>query len=470
MNDSQHSELLEDPEFQSILATCLEKLEQGEPLDREELVARHPQYASGLREFLDDHELLRRLAREAKSEQAAVTAAIEPTIAGGSSPLGVAIGETIQYVGEYRILGEIARGGMGVVFKARQRQLKRIVALKMILAGRLANEADVQRFQREAQAAARLQHPNIVPVHEVGEYEGHHYFTMDYVAGLNLAEVIRDEALSATRAAKIVKTLAEATHYAHEQDTLHRDLKPANVILDANDQPHITDFGLAKIATDNKDESGDDLTATGQVLGTPSYMSPEQAEGKQHLLGPATDTYALGAILYACLTGRAPFVADSPVDTLLQVVRNEPASPRLLNPSVPKDLETICLKCLAKEPHRRYGQARLLADDLARFLDGRPVLARPIGRSAMFARWCKRNPVVATLATTAAVLLIVGTVVSSYFAVRANMAADAEHTARLNAQASESRATRLATQMSDLAEEKASIAAAESQARRSNSG
>ncbi|HVC93524.1 MAG TPA: serine/threonine-protein kinase [Pirellulales bacterium] len=272
--------------------------------------------------------------------------------------------------GAYKLLHEIARGGMGVIYKARQVRLNRIVALKMILTGQLASEADLVRFRTEAEAAAALQHPNIVAVHEVGEHEGQCYFTMDFVEGQSLASLIRESPLSAVRAAHYVRTLAEAMQYAHEKGTLHRDLKPANVLIDRFDKPQITDFGLAK-----RIAGGSDLTGTGQILGTPSYMPPEQAQGKHDQIGPPSDVYALGAILYELLTGRPPFRAETPLDTLMQVLDAEPAAPRLLNPTVPRDLEDICLKCLEKAPHARYPSAQALADDLGAFLRGEPVSA-----------------------------------------------------------------------------------------------
>jgi eukaryotic-like serine/threonine-protein kinase len=258
-------------------------------------------------------------------------------------------------VGNYELLEEIARGGMGVVYRARQTTLGRIVAVKMIVAGRLANEQDVQRFQSEAQAAASLKHPNIVPIHEVGQHEGWHYFSMDYIEGHDLATVLRQNLLPAKTAASYVRQMAEAIHYAHQQGILHRDLKPSNILIDQQHQVHITDFGLA-----TRVEEDQGLTQTGQILGTPSYMPPEQAQGKRGLIGPASDVYALGAILYECLTGRPPFRAESVIKTIEQVIHAEAASPRTLNAAIPRDLETICLKCLQKEPHKRYGTAQHL--------------------------------------------------------------------------------------------------------------
>ncbi len=439
MSENYDSQFLDDSTFQSLLVACLESLQRGEMIDRQALARDFPQYAPDVEQFLDDRDMLERVASDFHDVDTSSVAlsVFEPTIDTQSGMTEYVPGDTIRYIGQYEILEEIARGGMGVVFTARQQKLGRIVALKMILAGKLADAADVQRFHREAKAAGRLKHPNIVPVHEIGEHEGRHYFTMDFVDGRSLAEEIREESLAPRRAAQILRTAAEAVQFAHEQGTVHRDLKPANVLLTGDDVPHITDFGLAKMLQSVDEESRAELTASGQILGTPSYMSPEQASGKQELVGPASDIYSLGSILYACLTGRAPFVADSPVDTLLQVMKKEPVSPRELTPSVPKDLETICLKCLTKEPHRRYGTAQELADDLNRFLEGRPVIARPIGAISKTARWCRRNKAVAALLCLLFSSMAVGTYVSASYAVDA--VRHARNEARHRAQAETAR-------------------------------
>lgn len=312
--------------------------------------------------------------------------------------------------GNYELLEIIGEGGMGVVYKARQRALNRTVAVKMLRSGLLAGDSEVKRFRSEARAAAKLQHPNVVAIHEVGEHEGRLFFTMDYIQGQNLAEVVQGAPLSAGRAARYVKTIAEAVHYAHQQGILHRDLKPANILLDGTDQPRITDFGLAKQV-----ESDVALTLSGAVLGTPSYMPPEQATGHGKEIGPACDVYSLGAILYDLLTGRPPFRADTPLDTLLQVVESAPAPPRLLNPKVPRDLETICLKCLAKDPGQRYHTAQELAEDLGRALNREPILARPVGRLERLRRWCNRKPLVAGLSGSTVLLLLMMTVAAWLF-------------------------------------------------------
>lgn len=299
-----------------------------------------------------------------------------------NSPIGA-----LRYFGDYELLEEIARGGMGVVFKARQLTLNRVVAVKMILTGVLASPADVERFHAEAEAAANLDHPGIVPIFEVGEQEGQHYFSMGYVDGSSLSARVAEGPLPAREAAQLVRTVCDAVHYAHEHQVVHRDLKPANVLLDREGRPRVTDFGLAKRV---QDDSG--RTATGQVLGTPAYMPPEQAAGKLDLVGPPADVYALGAILYTLLTGRPPFQSASSVDVLRQVLEHEPLAPSTLTAGIPRDLETISLKCLQKSIPLRYTSVRELADDLQRYLDGRPIQARPVGHFERSWRWCRRNP------------------------------------------------------------------------------
>lgn len=273
----------------------------------------------------------------------------------------------------YEILEELGRGGMGIVYKARQHGLNRIVALKMVLAGGHASDADLGRFRVEAEALARLRHPNVVQVYGVGEYNGLPYFSLEFCPGGSLDRRLNGTPLSSREAAELAGKLARATHEAHQKGILHRDLKPANVLLSEDGTPKITDFGLAK-----RLDGSPGQTASGAVLGTPSYMAPEQAAGKTRAIGPAVDVYGLGAILYELLTGRPPFRAATPLDTLLQALENDPAPLRLLNPQVDRDLETICLKCLEKDPAHRYSSARLLAEDLQRYLAGEPISVRSI--------------------------------------------------------------------------------------------
>jgi serine/threonine protein kinase len=308
---------------------------------------------------------------------------------------------SIRSFGNYELLEEIDHGGMGVVYKARQVSPDRIVAVKMILGGQLASDSDVQRFHNEAEAAANLHHSGLVAIHEVGEHEGQHYFSMEYVDGQTLAEIVRENPLPAKKAAQYVRAVAEAIDHAHQQGILHRDLKPSNVLIDAEDQPRITDFGLAKNL-----ERDSTLTATGAVLGTPSYMPPEQALGNTSEIGPTSDVYALGAILYELFTGRPPFRAATVAETLRQVVEDQPVSPRLLERKIPRDLETICLKCLRKDRTRRYETAEELAADLDRCLSGLPIKARPVGRTERCCRWCRRNPLGAGLAAIASLFLV----------------------------------------------------------------
>jgi serine/threonine-protein kinase len=300
----------------------------------------------------------------------------------------------------YEILGELGRGGMGVVYKARQPRLNRIVALKCILSGGHAGEVDRTRFRTEAEAIARLQHPHIVQVYEIGEQEGTPFIALEFCEGGSLEQKVHGQPLPPDEAARLIEALARAMHHAHEHHVVHRDLKPANVLLTADGQPKITDFGLAR----KLDEAG--CTQSGATMGTPSYMAPEQAGGKTKQVGPAADVYALGAILYELLTGRPPFKASSALDTMMQVVTDEPIPPRQWNRRVPGDLETICLKCLEKDPQRRYASAAALAADCAAFCKGESIQAQPAGVGGRLLRWAQQQPALA--ATLCGVLVLYG--------------------------------------------------------------
>ncbi len=343
------------------------------------------------------------------------------------APVGAAPG--CPTVPGYEIIRELGRGGMGVVYQARHLKLNRLVALKMILAGSHAGAADLARFQTEAEVIARLQHPNIVQVHEVGEHEGKPFFSLEFCGGGSLEKKLNGTPLPPKEAAALVETLAGAMQAAHEQHVIHRDLKPANVLLAEDGTPKITDFGLAK----KLDEVGQ--TQSGAIMGTPSYMAPEQAghqpDAQARGIGPAADVYALGAILYECLTGRPPFKAATALDTIMQVVSDEPVPPSQLQTKTPRDLETICLKCLHKEARKRYGSARELADDLRRYLDGEPIRARPVGRVERAAKWVKRNPLVTALAALVVLSVLGG---ASGFFVKYLDAKEQEGNARGKAQ------------------------------------
>jgi len=301
----------------------------------------------------------------------------------------------------YTILSELGRGGMGVVYKARQKKLNRIVALKMVLAGAHAGQEQLARFYTEAEAVAHLQQPNIVQIYEVGEHEGLPYFSLEFVDGGSLSQRIDGKPQPVSETATMVELLARAMAYAHERGIVHRDLKPANVLLTKDGQPKITDFGLAK-----RLESDASQTRSGTLMGTPNYMAPEQARGLVREVGPLADVYALGVILYEMLVGRTPFLGASILDTLQQVRNQEPVPPSRLQPKVPRDLETICLKCLEKEPPKRYDSSAALADDLHRFLAGEPILARPVGAPERIWRWCQRNRRVAALSAAVLLLLV----------------------------------------------------------------
>ncbi len=368
------------------LADYHRRLGRGEAVDRERFLDDYPDVVAELRAHWEAADAVAEFAADLH-DQAGV---VEPPV-------------LIRYFGDYALLGEVGRGGMGVVYEARQESLGRRVAVKLIRDGHLADDRIVHRFRREAEASARLAHPNIVAIHEVGEHQGQHFYSMDFVAGPNLAYLLIDGPLPPRRSSELIREVALAVQYAHEQGVIHRDLKPHNILLDPSSRARVADFGLAKIL--EADEPGS--TATGQVLGSPGYMPPEQAEGRPEI-GPAADVYALGATLYACLTGRPPFQAATVIETLEQVRHVEPVSPRALNPAVPRDLETITLKCLEKEPSRRYASAAALADDLGRWLGHEPIRARRIGPVGRLSRWCRRRPTVAALAVSLVVVLVAG--------------------------------------------------------------
>jgi tetratricopeptide (TPR) repeat protein/tRNA A-37 threonylcarbamoyl transferase component Bud32 len=316
-------------------------------------------------------------------------------------------------IGDYELLELIASGGMGAVYKARQRRLGRIVAVKVIRAAQFASREDIDRFSVEAAAAAQLQHPGIVALHEVGEQDGVRFFSMEYVDGQSLAQRLAEGTFAARPAAALVAAVADAVQFAHQRGVVHRDLKPSNILLDRDKRPRVVDFGLAK-----RIDADSGLTQSGQILGTPSYMPPEQASGGTRIDGRG-DVYALGAVLYEMLAGRAPFRGENALETIRQVSECEPAAPRVLNASIPRDLETICLKCLEKSPDGRYATAAQLADDLRRFERGEPVRARPLGRLQRALRWRQRNPLVAGLSAAVALTLVLGAAASAWFAIDA---------------------------------------------------
>ncbi|MEN6452185.1 MAG: bifunctional serine/threonine protein kinase/MFS transporter [Thermoguttaceae bacterium] len=370
MSDAPH-----DDRALSLLDAYLAELQAGGRPDRAALLREHPELASAL-DCLDALEVL-------------------APPGDGSPPCGepssnaAMNGALPRDFGPYELIREIGRGGMGVVYEARQKDLDRSVAIKMILAGHLASPELVRRFQAEAKAAARLRHSNIVHIHDVGQFQGQDFFTMEYIDGQSLAE--RVGSVSPQDAVRLVAIVARAVEHLHQQGIIHRDLKPSNILIDAEGQPYVTDFGLAKVFL-----PGSDATATGIIAGTPSYMAPEQASGRRAAISPATDVYSLGAILYELLTGVPPFRAETPIDTLMEVLSGDPRKPRSINAKIPIGLELICLKCLSKEPSERYASAAALADDLDRFARDEPLAVRPPTVAQRFWSWTRRQPALAS--------------------------------------------------------------------------
>ncbi len=369
-----------DPSF-SLLEEYLQALHAGRTPDRARFVAVHPELA----DMLDCLEALDKLALDRPRPLDG-----PPTLAEGEVA-AAAPGKPGADFGNFELLEEVGRGGMGVIWKARQKDLDRVVAIKMILSSHLASEIQVERFVAEARAMARLHHPHVVRIHETGQVHGQHYFVMEYIAGPSLAAALARGPLPREKSAQLVATVARAVEHLHGQGIIHRDLKPSNILLDADGLPYVTDFGLVKLL-----DPGSHVTTTGAIVGTPAYMAPEQAAGRASEVGPRSDVYSLGAILYECLTGRAPFKAETALETLLQVMEGEPLPPRQLLPEIPPKLEMICLKCLEKDPAERYPSAAALADDLERFLEGEEVEARPPSLWANLRRWGRRRPALAS--------------------------------------------------------------------------
>jgi WD40 repeat protein len=422
-----------DRRLEEILRGYVQAVDAGQGPDRGALLREYPEFAAELAAFFADQDGVAQAAQTKTGPGALAPAGDDvPTVAPGAAPRATA-GAHVRYFGDYELLEEIARGGMGVVFRARQVSLNRLVALKMILTGQLASAQEVQRFRTEAEAAAHLDHPHIVPIYEVGEHEGQHYFSMKLVEGGSLGVCLERYRGDARAAAQLVEAVARAVHYAHQRGLLHCDLKPANILLDTKGEPHVTDFGLAKRV--HGESRGGALTQSGAIVGTPSYMAPEQARAEKGL-STAADTYSLGAILYELLTGRPPFRAATPLDTILQVLEQEPVPPRKLEAHVDGDLETDCLKCLDKNPAGRYGSAEALAEELDRWLHGEPILARPSGRAERMLKWVRRRPAAAAFlgASGVALLALVALAVGLVYNARLATAYQAEEEQRRRAE------------------------------------
>lgn len=369
---SQHEEQLA-----LLISDLADRAQRGEQISLEEQCRSHPQFANDLRE-LWGAVMVAQVAGKSSSVEETLSPRTHDTPSGSL--------DLPSRLGDYLLLEELGRGGMGVVFRARQESLSREVAVKMILRGELARNNERERFQAEAQAAARLDHPGIVPVYEVGEIEGRPYFSMKFIRGTTLAQRLAEGPIPSREAARLLVGVARAIHFAHEKGVLHRDLKPSNILIDEMGQPHVTDFGLAKQISDEPS-----LTRTGAILGTPAYMAPEQAAGNRGQVGPQSDVYSLGVVLYHMLTGRPPFQGASPVETVLMVLEQDPVPPRMLNPHADADLEMICLRCLQKPTDLRYNTAAALARDLDAFLNDESISARSGRFAQVLAGWMRET-------------------------------------------------------------------------------
>src|SRR5262245_58459823 len=412
MSDPEREPTVErERRLHEVLGAFFEAIEAGQAPDPQDLIAEHPDLAEDLAAFFADEGRFEQMVSPLHSNagSGAGGGSQEETVgfshgpalpdqnsAATADPAGngpdLPRGSRVRYFGDYELKRVLGKGGMGVVYKAKQLSLNRLVALKMIKAGVLADDAELRRFQNEAEAVAALDHPGIVPIHEVGEHDGQRYFSMKLVPGDSLAARLDHYRDDPRAAAFLVAEVAKAVHHAHMRGILHRDLKPANILVDEQGVPHVTDFGLAK-----RVEGDSELTQSGAIMGTPAYMAPEQTTGRRGSITTATDVYGLGAVLYALLAGQAPFGGDSVIETLDAVRTRPPEPPSRLNAKVPRDLEVICLKCLAKDTRSRYSSAQALAEDLRRYLTGEPILARPVGAAERAWMWCRRNKGIAAL-------------------------------------------------------------------------
>jgi tetratricopeptide (TPR) repeat protein len=409
----QGGEFADEPDvlLDLIYTEVVVREELGELPTMEEYLGRYPGLAAPLRLHFEIHQALRQTSL-GETPAAATPRPVNTLSEDGSTPGHLskkADTSAWPVLGDYEILGELGRGGMGIVYKARQRDLKRLVALKMFQPGRAPSERELARFRTEAEAIARLQHPNIVQIFDLGQAGGLPFLALELAEQETLQRRLQNAAMTPPDAAGLIETLALALHHAHQHHIVHRDLKPANVLFAADGTPKITDFGLAKVLGDDADAVRD-ATRTGEPIGTPRYMAPEQVAGEHDDIGPATDVYALGTLLYECLTGRPPFVAVGVMETLEKIRRDDPLPVRRLQRAVPRDLETICLTCLQKPARRRYASALALVEDLRRFLDGKPIKARRTPRWERAVKWCRRRPAQAALIGVVALATVAGLV------------------------------------------------------------